>query len=51
MIDKGSVTMFEGYAVKQYPTIFLIGPDGKIIGNGLKGQELTEAIEDTLGQW
>ena len=37
------------YRVNGIPSIFLIGPDGKIIGEELRGDEIREAVEKAPG--
>ena len=38
----------KGYAIQDLPSRFLIGPEGKLLGKNLKGQELTDAIKEVL---
>lgn len=37
------------YHVQQIPTNFLVGPDGKIVGRNLRGEELQEKLCELLG--
>lgn len=36
------------YSIKSIPSIWLIGPDGKIIATGLRGEKLREAVQKAL---
>ncbi|MDR6785384.1 peroxiredoxin [Pedobacter africanus] len=38
------------YLVQAIPTNFLIGPDGKILGRNLRGNELTKKLAELLGE-
>jgi peroxiredoxin len=38
------------YAIKSIPQNFLIDPDGKIIATNLRGEELTQKLEELLGK-
>ncbi len=38
------------YAVRGIPSIWLIGPDGKVIGKNLQGEELMKAVEQALSK-
>jgi hypothetical protein len=37
------------YGVEGIPSIFLIGPDGKIIARDLRGEEISLAVGKALG--
>ena len=45
--SKSAVTPL--YGVEGIPSIFLIGPDGKIIARDLRGEEISEAVARALG--
>jgi hypothetical protein len=36
------------YGVQGIPTIFLIGPDGKILARDLRGEDIKRAVEEAL---
>lgn len=38
----------ESFGVRGIPAIFLIGPDGKILAQGLRGQAIAVAVEQAL---
>ena len=38
------------YGVEGIPSIFLIGPDGKIIAQGLRGENIKATVEKTLAR-
>src|SRR5262249_24295947 len=44
--SKDNVT--QSYGVTGIPTIFLIGPDGKILANDLRGAKIKEAVASAL---
>ncbi len=37
-----------GYWVREIPSVFLLGPDGRILAKNLKGAELKEAVQKAL---
>ncbi len=41
-------TLMEDYGVRDYPAIFLIGPDGKVIARALEGEGIKEAVAKAL---
>jgi len=43
-------TVTQDYAVRGIPAIFLIGPDGKIISQNLRGEAIKQAIGNALGK-
>ena len=38
------------YGVQGIPSIFLIGPDGKILAKDLRGEAIKSAVEHALGK-
>ncbi len=46
--DWGQATMPDDYGVRGIPSIWLIGPDGKIIAKGLRGDGIRAAVEKAL---
>jgi len=38
------------YAAQQIPAIFLIGPDGKVVAKGLRGEQIKEVVAKALGK-
>jgi len=38
------------YGVEGFPSIFLIGPDGKIIAKDLRGESIKTTVERTLAK-
>ena len=47
--DWNKDTVTKDYCVRGIPSIFLIGPDGKIIAQNLRGEEIKSAIGPALG--
>lgn len=47
--DWGKDTVTKDYCVRGIPSIFLIGPDGKIIAQNLRGEAIKNAIGSALG--
>ncbi len=45
--DSGDVQ--SDYGIQSIPATFLIGPDGKVIAKDLRGDDLINAIDETLG--
>lgn len=41
-------TIFEAYGIQSIPSIWLIGPDGKIVARDLRGESLREAVKTAL---
>lgn len=46
--DWGKDTVTKKYGVHGIPSIFLIGPDGKIIADSLRGEEIKQAVATAL---
>ena len=44
----GKAKVTDDYAVRGIPSIWLIGPDGRIVAKGLRGDGIRSAIEDAL---
>ncbi|WZO98763.1 carboxypeptidase regulatory-like domain-containing protein [Isosphaeraceae bacterium EP7] len=47
-LGQGEGGMQEAYHVQQIPSTFLIGPDGMIRANGLRGDTIGRAVEEAL---
>jgi peroxiredoxin len=43
-------SVVQKYGVHGIPAIFLIGPDGKIVANGLRGAEINHAVAEALAR-
>ena len=41
-------TLLDGYVIKSYPTTFLIDPDGKVIFQNLRGDELLKKLNELI---
>lgn len=48
-IYEGAAEIAEKFGVESIPTTYLIGADGKIVGRDLRGEELSEKLEELLG--
>lgn len=48
LIDGSSYELMKTYKIQSGPHSLLIAPDGTLIVNGLKGDELYEAVSDAL---
>lgn len=46
--DWGQDTVTKRYAVRGIPSIWLIGPDGKVLAKGLRGDNIRSTVESTL---
>jgi peroxiredoxin len=40
--------ILDAYGISYYPTTFLIGPDGKIMAKGLRGEKLIKSMEEII---
>jgi len=48
--DWGKDTVTKKYGVHGIPSIFLIGPDGKVVAEGLRGEGIMQAVSGALEQ-
>jgi thiol-disulfide isomerase/thioredoxin len=48
--DWSAAKLPEEYGVQAIPAIFLIGPDGKILRAGLRGEAIKSAVAEALGK-
>lgn len=46
--EGGAVAMAEEYGVEAIPTLILVGPDGKVIAVGLRGENIVERVGAAL---
>ena len=50
IIDTDNREILEAYHIQNWPQSLLIGPDGTLLANGLKGEELYAAVAEALAQ-
>jgi len=48
--DWGKDEVTKKYGVRGIPSIWLIGPDGKVTARGLRGERILEAVKKALGE-
>jgi peroxiredoxin len=48
--DEAGQRVLEDYGVDSIPATFLIGPDGKVIARGIRGEAIKRAVEKALGK-
>ena len=48
--DWASTTVHAAYGVQGIPATFLIGPDGKVIAKGMRGEATAAAVESALAK-
>lgn len=49
IVQDSDMSIISAYNVKAFPTLFLLDEEGKIIGKGLRGERLSEKLEDIFG--
>jgi hypothetical protein len=49
-IESGDYELLQSYRIRNWPHSLLIGPNGILLANGLKGEELYEAVAKALAE-
>ena len=43
--------VLDAYGINAYPTMILIGPDGKIVAKNLRGMRMTELVKEKMDEY